>query len=81
MPFQFGTNWSRFADATSNVRPLFAMRHHRLFLKRLFSACSCSAASWVPGAHFVAALMVALAALLLVLDLSRQQLDADTGRL
>src|SRR6202044_1959486 len=25
MPFQFGTNWSRFADATSNVlSPLFA---------------------------------------------------------
>ncbi|WP_218037546.1 cytochrome ubiquinol oxidase subunit I, partial [Reyranella soli] len=25
MPFQFGTNWSRFADATSNVLgPLFA---------------------------------------------------------
>jgi cytochrome bd ubiquinol oxidase subunit I len=24
MPFQFGTNWSRFSDAAGNIRPLLA---------------------------------------------------------
>jgi len=46
MPFQFGTNWSRYADATSNVlSPLFAYEGLTAFSRRRFSASCCSDAS------------------------------------
>ena len=52
MPFQFGTNWSRYADATANVlSPLFAYEGlTAFFLEARSSACCCSGASWCrPG--------------------------------
>src|SRR5258708_14295948 len=63
MPFQFGTNWSRFADATSNVLvPLFAYEGITpFFLQAAFLVLLLFGPKLVPPwAHFIAALMVAL---------------------
>ena len=85
MPFQFGTNWSRYADATSNVLgPLFAYEAiNAFFLEAAFLGVLLFGRKLVPPwAHFLAALMVALGTLFsVVLDSCRQQLDADAGRL
>jgi cytochrome bd ubiquinol oxidase subunit I len=62
MPFQFGTNWSRYADATSNVLgPLFAYEGiTAFFLEAAFLGVLLFGRKLVPPwAHFVAALMVA----------------------
>lgn len=62
MPFQFGTNWSRFADATANVlSPLFAYEGlTAFFLEAAFLGVLLFGRKLVPRwAHFVAALMVA----------------------
>src|ERR1700675_1937143 len=66
MPFQFGTNWSRYADATSNVLgPLFAYEAiSAFFLEAAFLGVLLFGRKLVPPcAHFVAALMVALGTL------------------
>jgi cytochrome bd ubiquinol oxidase subunit I len=62
MPFQIGTNWSRFADASGNVLgPLFAYEGlTAFFLEAAFLGVLLFGRKLVPpGAHFVAALMVA----------------------
>jgi cytochrome bd ubiquinol oxidase subunit I len=62
MPFQFGTNWSRYADATGNVLgPLFAYEGlTAFFLEAAFLGVLLFGRKLVPPwAHFVAALMVA----------------------
>ena len=62
MPFQFGTNWSRFADATSNVLgPLFAYEGiTAFFLEAAFLGVLLFGRKLVPPwAHFFAAVMVA----------------------
>jgi cytochrome d ubiquinol oxidase subunit I len=62
MPFQFGTNWSRFSDATANVlSPLFAYEAlMAFFLEASFLGILLFGRKLVPRwAHFVAALMVA----------------------
>ena len=67
MPFQFGTNWSRFSDATANVLgPLFAYEGlTAFFLEAAFLGVLLFGRKLVPpGAHFVAALMVAFGTLL-----------------
>jgi cytochrome d ubiquinol oxidase subunit I len=67
MPFQFGTNWSRYADATANVlSPLFAYEGlTAFFLEAAFLGVLLFGRKLVPpGAHFVAALMVAFGTLL-----------------
>src|SRR5688572_18025033 len=67
MPFQFGTNWSRFADATANVlSPLFAYEAlMAFFLEASFLGILLFGRKLVPRwAHFVAALMVAFGTLL-----------------
>jgi cytochrome d ubiquinol oxidase subunit I len=66
MPFQFGTNWSRYADATSNVlSPLFAYEDlTAFFLEAAFLGVLLFGRKLVPRwAHFVAALMVAMGTL------------------
>jgi cytochrome d ubiquinol oxidase subunit I len=66
MPFQFGTNWSRYADATANVlSPLFAYEGlTAFFLEAAFLGVLLFGRKLVPAwAHFVAALMVALGTL------------------
>jgi len=66
MPFQFGTNWSRYADATSNVlAPLFAFEDlTAFFLEAAFLGVLLFGRKLVPPwAHFVAALMVAMGTL------------------
>ncbi len=66
MPFQFGTNWSRFADATANViAPLFAYEGiTAFFLEAAFLGVLLFGRKLVPPwAHFIAALMVALGTL------------------
>src|SRR5499426_4307386 len=66
MPFQFGTNWSRYADATSNVlAPLFTFEAlTAFFLEAAFLGVLLFGRKLVPPwAHFVAALMVALGTL------------------
>src|SRR5215510_8494802 len=66
MPFQFGTNWSRFADGTANVlSPLFAYEGlMAFFLEATFLGVLLFGRSLVPPwAHFFAALMVALGTL------------------
>lgn len=66
MPFQFGTNWSRYADATSNVvGPLFAYEAIvAFFLEAAFLGVLLFGRKLVPPwAHFIAALMVALGTL------------------
>ena len=62
MPFQFGTNWSRYADATANVlSPLFAYEAlMAFFLEASFLGILLFGRKLVPRwAHFVSALMVA----------------------
>src|SRR6185312_1735906 len=62
MPFQFGTNWSRYSDATANVlSPLFAYEGlTAFFLEAAFLGVLLFGRKLVPQwAHFVAALMVA----------------------
>jgi cytochrome d ubiquinol oxidase subunit I len=62
MPFQFGTNWGRYADAVSNVlSPLFAYEGlTAFFLEAAFLGVLLFGRKLVPSwAHFVAALMVA----------------------
>src|SRR6516162_1564697 len=66
MPFQFGTNWSRYADATANVlSPLFAYEGlTAFFLEAGFLGVLLFGRKLVPPwAYFVSALMVALATL------------------
>ena len=66
MPFQFGTNWSRFSDATANVlSPLFAYEGlTAFFLEAAFLGVLLFGRKLVPPwAHFVAALMVAFGTL------------------
>src|SRR6201985_1444258 len=60
MPFQLGTNWSRYSDATSNVlSPLFAYEGlTAFFLEAAFLGVLLFGRSLVPRwAHFGAALM------------------------
>src|SRR6202030_1488091 len=67
MPFQFGTNWSRFSDATANVlSPLLAYEGlTAFFLEAAFLGVLLFGRRLVPPwAHFVAALMVAAGTLL-----------------
>src|SRR6201991_5079817 len=67
MPFQFGTNWSRFSDATSNVlAPLFAYEGlTAFFLEAAFLGVLLFGRKLVPPwAHFIAAVMVAFGTLL-----------------
>jgi cytochrome d ubiquinol oxidase subunit I len=67
MPFQFGTNWSRYADATANVlAPLFAYEGiTAFFLEAAFLGVLLFGRKLVPPwAHFIAALMVAFGTLL-----------------
>jgi len=62
MPFQFGTNWSRFSDATANVlSPLLAYEGlTAFFLEAAFLGVLLFGRRLVPPwAHLVAALMVA----------------------
>ncbi|HZZ60502.1 MAG TPA: cytochrome ubiquinol oxidase subunit I [Roseiarcus sp.] len=62
MPFQFGTNWSRFSDQTANVlSPLLAYEGlTAFFLEAAFLGVLLFGRTLVPRwAHFVAALMVA----------------------
>ena len=62
MPFQFGTNWSRFSDVTANVlSPLFAYEAlMAFFLEASFLGILLFGRKLVPRwAHFVSALMVA----------------------
>src|ERR1051325_4412695 len=62
MPFQFGTNWSQFSDATANViSPLLASEAMTaFFLEAAFLGVLLFGRRLVPRwAHFVAALMVA----------------------
>ncbi|MEO8537415.1 MAG: cytochrome ubiquinol oxidase subunit I [Betaproteobacteria bacterium] len=62
MPFQFGTNWSRYSDATSNVLgPLFAYEGLvAFFLEAGFLGILLFGRKRVPpAAHFAAAVMVA----------------------
>src|ERR1700704_3141576 len=66
MPFQLGTNWSGYADATSNVLgPLFAYEAiNAFFLEAAFLGVLLFGRKLVPPwAHFLAALMVALGTL------------------
>ncbi len=67
MPFQFGTNWSRYADATANIlSPLFAYEVlFAFFLESAFLGVLLFGRRLVPRwAHLVAGLMVALGTLL-----------------
>jgi cytochrome d ubiquinol oxidase subunit I len=62
MPFQFGTNWSRFSDATANVlSPLLAYEGlTAFFLEAAFLGVLLFGRKLVPRwAHFFAAIMVA----------------------
>ncbi|HEX2114662.1 MAG TPA: cytochrome ubiquinol oxidase subunit I, partial [Alphaproteobacteria bacterium] len=66
MPFQFGTNWSRFSDATADViSPLLAYEGlTAFFLEAAFLGVLLFGRKRVPPAiHFFAALMVALGTL------------------
>jgi len=66
MPFQFGTNWSNFADTVANVlSPLFAYEGlTAFFLEAAFLGVLLFGRKLVPPwAHFAAALMVALGTL------------------
>ncbi|HEX4112877.1 MAG TPA: cytochrome ubiquinol oxidase subunit I [Stellaceae bacterium] len=67
MPFQFGTNWSRFTDATADVlSPLMAYEGlFAFFLEASFLGILLFGRRLVPRwAHFFAALMVAFGTLL-----------------
>ncbi len=66
MPFQFGTNWSRFSDATANViSPLLAYEGlTAFFLEATFLGVLLFGRKLVPPwVHFIAALAVALGTL------------------
>jgi cytochrome d ubiquinol oxidase subunit I len=66
MPFQFGTNWSRFSDAAANViSPLLAYEGlMAFFLESAFLGVLLFGRKLVPAwAHFFAACMVALGTL------------------
>ena len=66
MPFQFGTNWSRFSDASADViSPLLAYEGlPAFFLEAAFLGVLLFGRNMVPRwAHFVSALMVALGTL------------------
>ena len=66
MPFQFGTNWSRFSDATADILgPLLAYEGlTAFFLEAAFLGVLLFGRRLVPPwAHFAAALMVALGTL------------------
>src|SRR5215475_10958452 len=66
MPFQFGTNWSGYADATANVlSPLFAYEGlTAFFLEAAFLGVLLFGRKLVPPwAHVIAAMMVALGTL------------------
>jgi cytochrome d ubiquinol oxidase subunit I len=66
MPFQFGTNWSRYSDATANiVAPLMGYEGlTAFFLEAAFLGVLLFGRKLVPAwAHFGAALMVALGTL------------------
>jgi cytochrome d ubiquinol oxidase subunit I len=66
MPFQFGTNWSRFSDVTADVlSPMLAYEGlMAFFLESAFLGVLLFGRHLVPRwAHFVAALMVALGTL------------------
>jgi cytochrome bd ubiquinol oxidase subunit I len=67
MPFQFGTNWSRFSDVTANVlSPLLAYEDlMAFFLEASFLGVLLFGRKLVPRwAHFFAACMVALGTLM-----------------
>ncbi|MGH6985665.1 MAG: cytochrome ubiquinol oxidase subunit I [Caulobacteraceae bacterium] len=67
MPFQFGTNWSRFSDATANIlSPLMAYEVlFAFFLEASFLGILLFGRKLVPAwAHFISALMVAAGTLL-----------------
>ncbi|HEY6028170.1 MAG TPA: cytochrome ubiquinol oxidase subunit I [Pseudolabrys sp.] len=67
MPFQFGTNWSRFTDATADVlSPMLAYEGlMAFFLESTFLGILLFGRKLVPSwAHFFAALMVAFGTLL-----------------
>lgn len=67
MPFQFGTNWSRFSDATANVlAPLLAYEGlTAFFLEAAFLGVLLFGRNLVPRwAHVVSAVMVAFGTLL-----------------
>ena len=66
MPFQFGTNWSRFSDATANVlSPLLAYEGlTAFFLEAAFLGVLLFGRKLVPAwAYFISALMVAVGTL------------------
>ena len=66
MPFQFGSNWSRYSDATANVlSPLFAYEGlTAFFLEAAFLGVLLFGRKLVPPwAYFVAAMLVALGTL------------------
>src|SRR5215469_14978118 len=66
MPFQFGTNWSRYSDATANVlSPLFAYEGlTAFFLEAAFLGVLLFGRKLVPQwAYLVSALMVAMGTL------------------
>jgi len=66
MPFQFGTNWSRFSDATANIiSPMLAYEGlTAFFLEAGFLGVLLFGRKLVPAwAHLVSALMVALGTL------------------
>src|SRR6478672_7290273 len=66
MPFQFGTNWSRFSDATSNViSPLLAYEGlTAFFLEATFLGVLLFGRKLVPPPmHFLAAVLVAVGTL------------------
>lgn len=66
MPFQFGTNWSRFSDATANIiSPMLAYEGlMAFFLEATFLGILLFGRKLVPRwTHFVAALMVAVGTL------------------
>jgi cytochrome bd-type quinol oxidase subunit 1 len=85
MPFQFGTNWNRFADATANVlSPLLAYEGlTAFFLEAAFLGVLLFGRTLVPRwVHFFAALMVAGGTLFSSFwILATNKLDADTGGL
>jgi cytochrome bd ubiquinol oxidase subunit I len=67
MPFQFGTNWSRFSDATANVlSPLLSYEALvAFFLESAFLGVLLFGRKLVPHwAHFISALMVTLGTIL-----------------
>src|SRR3954447_12367542 len=67
MPFQFGTNWSRFTDATANVlSPMLAYEDlMAFFLEATFLGVLLFGRSLVPNwAHLLSACMVAIGTLM-----------------